>query len=140
MIIWAVQGHTANAAKDSIRILIVDDDEDITTTLRRGLEKHGYSVDSFNDAKLAFSAFKPNVYSQVLLDIRMPGMNGFDLAHKIWSVDEKAQICLSAFEIFDSEASKVFTSLKTKCFIKKPISTHALVQHVASHMRSANNA
>lgn len=113
----------------------MDDDEDITVTLRRGLEKHGYSVDAFNDAQLAFSAFKPDVYSQLLLDIKMPGMNGFDLAHKIWSVDENAQICfLSAFEIFESEALKVFTSLKTKCFIKKPITAREIDEHIKKHV------
>jgi DNA-binding response OmpR family regulator len=120
------------------RILLVDDERDITSILAQGLELHGFKIDSYNDAKTVLDNFRPEQYDQIILDIRMPGMNGFDLARQIWQVDPAAQICfLSAFEIFEDEASKVFRDFNTKCFIKKPITTKNLADHIESlHLKT----
>jgi DNA-binding response OmpR family regulator len=40
--------------------------------MKMGLEKHGFSVDAFNDPKMALSHFKPNYYDAIVLDVRMP--------------------------------------------------------------------
>jgi DNA-binding response OmpR family regulator len=65
------------------RILLVDDDVDITTSLKIGLEDNGFVVDTFNDPLLALSNFKPAIYDFLLFDIRMPQLGGFDLYDKI---------------------------------------------------------
>ena len=65
------------------KILIVDDEPDITSTFDMILEMNGFEVDSYNDPLLALSNFKPNSYGLALLDIRMPKMNGFELYKKI---------------------------------------------------------
>jgi two-component system, OmpR family, response regulator ChvI len=65
------------------RILLVDDDVDITTSLKIGLEDNGFVVDTFNDPLLALSNFKPGIYDLLLFDIRMPQLSGFDLYDKI---------------------------------------------------------
>jgi DNA-binding response OmpR family regulator len=76
------------------------DEEDITTLMKKGLEIHGFNVETFNDPKQALSQFKPKYYDAIVLDVRMNGMNGFELAKQIWAKDENARICfLSAFEI-----------------------------------------
>lgn len=68
----------------------------------------------------------------------MPEKTGFDLARDIWQLDEKAQVCfLSAFEIYEDEAKKIFKSLKTHCFVKKPILPSALIAHVEKHFVKA---
>jgi PleD family two-component response regulator len=54
------------------KILIVDDEQDITSTFDMILEMNGFEVDSYNDPLLALSNFKPNSYGLALLDIRMP--------------------------------------------------------------------
>ncbi|HEX5920645.1 MAG TPA: response regulator [Nitrososphaeraceae archaeon] len=63
------------------KILIVDDEPDITSSLGKGLEQGGYDVQVFNDPLVALSNFKPNVYDY--LDIKMPNMTGFELYHKL---------------------------------------------------------
>jgi DNA-binding response OmpR family regulator len=127
------QNLTTTANKP--RILLVDDEQDILHVLKQGLETSGYSVDSFGDPKKALSDFKPEYYHAILLDIRMPNVNGFELARAIWQQDEKAQICfLTAFEIYEQEAKMVFKDFKTHCFVRKPISAKVLAQHVQKHL------
>jgi DNA-binding response OmpR family regulator len=120
----------------SSRILLVDDEEDITYTLKRGLENEGFEVDAFNKPEEALSQFKQGQYDDIILDIKMPGMDGFQLAREIWKIDNNANICfLTAFEIFEEEAKKVFPSLNGHCFIKKPIGIEDLVNHIRSHLQ-----
>jgi len=126
-----------SATSDKLKVLLVDDEEDITSVLKLGLKLHGIEVDAFNDPVLAFSQYKPNYYDLIVLDIRMPTVDGFKLARQIWANDEKARICFfSAFEINDSEARKVFTSFKTYCFIKKPLTPADLAAHIHAHFVS----
>jgi len=54
------------------RILVVDDDPDITLTFRIGLEKNGFVVTVFNDPLKALSTFRAGLYDLLLLDVRMP--------------------------------------------------------------------
>ena len=54
------------------RILVVDNEPDITLTLQLGLEVGGFDVDAFTDPDLALKSFKPNFYDLVLIDIMMP--------------------------------------------------------------------
>jgi CheY-like chemotaxis protein len=61
----------------SKRILVVDDEPDITLTLQVCLEPLGYEVHSYNDSVLALENFKAGMYDLVILDIRMPIMNGY---------------------------------------------------------------
>ena len=125
----------SDLSKTSHKILLVDDEPDITGILKLGLEKAGYQVDTYNDPVQASAHFKPDYYNLIILDIRMPVMNGFQLAREIWAKDPNAQVCfLSSFEIYQEEAKKVFANLKSDCFIKKPILPSALAEHIAKHV------
>ena len=89
------------------RVMIVDDEQDITTIFKIGLENNQFIVTTFNDPVEALSRFKPGLYDLMILDIRMPGMNGFQLYHKIRHIDDKVKVCfLTAFEEA-AEISKV---------------------------------
>ncbi|MGA7692731.1 MAG: response regulator [Nitrososphaeraceae archaeon] len=72
---------------------VVDDELDITLTLKSVLEQSGFNVDLFNDPLLALQNFKTNFYDLIILDIKMPKMNGFDLYEKIKMVDNKVKVC-----------------------------------------------
>jgi DNA-binding response OmpR family regulator len=103
--------------------------------MRYGLRKFGFEADTFNDPRIALSQFKPNFYSAIILDVRMPGMTGFELARKIWAKDAKARICFfSAFEIYENEAKKTFVDFQTHCFIKKPVLPSELAKHIEAHL------
>ncbi|MGC2563297.1 MAG: response regulator, partial [Nitrososphaeraceae archaeon] len=65
------------------QVLVVDDELDITLTLKSVLENSGFDVDLFNDPLVALQNFKTNFYDLIILDIKMPKMNGFDLYEKI---------------------------------------------------------
>ena len=66
------------------RVLIVDDEMDITLSFSLAIEDSGlYEVDTYNDPLVALSNFRPNSYDLLLLDVRMPGMNGFELYDEI---------------------------------------------------------
>jgi DNA-binding response OmpR family regulator len=120
------------------RILLVDDERDIVSVMKTGLENRGYFVDGYTGPQTALENFKPNFYDHVILDIRMPDMNGFDLARQIWAKDPNANVCfLSAFEIYADESDKVFKDFNTRCFMKKPITASNLVEHLEKHQARA---
>jgi DNA-binding response OmpR family regulator len=89
------------------------------------LEESGlFQVDTFHDAKSALYIFRPDLYDLALLDIRMPGMNGFQLCRKLREMDNKLKICfLTATELlhFRDTDSDVINDLGTDCFVTKPV-------------------
>jgi DNA-binding response OmpR family regulator len=123
----------------SKRILIVDDEKDITDTFKIALEQQqeGFEVITYNDPDLALSQFKENWFDLILLDIRMPKMTGFELYRRLNEIDSKPKVCfITAFDIYYDEFKKVFPSLEVKCFLRKPISTSDLVEQVKLQFRT----
>ena len=106
----------------SRKILIVDDEPDITSTFDMILQMNGFEVTSYNDPLLALSNFKPDLYGLALIDIRMPKMNGFELYKKIKDIDNRIQACfITAFEDYREEFKESFPELEeAKYFIRKP--------------------
>jgi DNA-binding response OmpR family regulator len=68
-------------------ILTVDDDEDLTNLYETFLKYDGYKVDSFTDPIDALSSFQKDVYDLVLLDLKMPKMNGIKLSQELKNID-----------------------------------------------------
>jgi DNA-binding NtrC family response regulator len=126
----ASQLHSKNPRK----ILIVDDEPDITSSFDMILQMNGFEVDAFNDPILALSSFKPNVYGLALLDIRMPKMNGFQLYNQIKDIDKNMEVCfITAYEDYREEFKEAFPELEeAKYFIRKPKAIEDLVKHVAT--------
>jgi len=123
--------------KNKIRILIVDDEDDITFSFKRILEIHGFEVDAFNDSSLALSKFKTNYYDIALLDIKMPNLDGFDLYKKIKEMDNNIRICfLTASEAYYQQfRKKDFYELSRDLFIQKPIELEELLKRIDDLMK-----
>ena len=120
------------------RIAVVDDEVDITAVLKKGLEHHGFAVDIFNDPQAALASFKPGVYDLMIIDIRMPKLNGFDLYRELRKKDGGVKVCfLTAFEIYYEEFRKMFPTVDVRAFIRKPVSISSLVSQVNSTIESA---
>ena len=119
--------------KNNTKILIVDDEDDITLSFKRILEIHGFEVDAFNDSKLALSKFKVNYYDIALLDIKMPYIDGFDLYKKIKEMDDNIKICfLTASEAYYQKfREKDYHELSRDLFIQKPIELEELLKRIA---------
>ena len=116
------------------RIMIVDDENDIARLFAISLEQSGFIVDVFNDPLSALSNYKAGLYDLSLLDIRMPGMNGYELYQKIKDIDDKAQVCfITAYEESVSDFRRLFPNLEeVDCFVRKPVEMHNLVKIVKS--------
>jgi two-component system C4-dicarboxylate transport response regulator DctD len=125
---------TDNNTHKPRRILIVDDEPDIISVFKMVLEMNDFEVDAYNDPLLALSNFKQNAYGLVILDIRMPHINGFELYKKIRTIDDKVNVCfMTAFDDYRQEFKKSFPMLdELKCFIRKPNAIEDLVKHVAT--------
>ena len=75
------------------RILIVDDDEDTNNLFKLFLEYDGYKVDAFTDPIDALYSFRKDVYDLILLDLKMPKMNGMILYQKLKNIDPNLLFC-----------------------------------------------
>ena len=120
-------------------ILLIDDEPDVTYTIKKILEDNGLKVDSFNDPILALNYYKVNFYDLVILDIKMPKMDGFELYTKIREKEPKVKICfLTAIATFNEEFRKIRLTLgKTineDYFIQKPINMEDLTKKLTSIM------
>lgn len=118
--------------KNNNRILVVDDEPDLTQVSTLALEYYGYKVDSFNDPQEALSKFKPGSYDLIILDIKMPKMDGFELYHEIKKKDNNAKVCfLTASELYYEEFRKEeYCALDRNLFIQKPIDNEDLVKEI----------
>jgi len=142
-------GNNNNKDDDNNRILLVDDEVDITIVYTMGLQDNGFKVDAFNDPLQALSDFKSDIYSLVLIDYKMPKMNGFELYQEIRKVDTRVKICfITAFDIYHGEIKKgLLNDLNTlhqdkeerpdaECFIQKPIDIDELVKRIKVELNS----
>jgi DNA-binding response OmpR family regulator len=114
------------------KILIVDDEPDLTQVSTLALEFHGFKVDSFNDPQEALSKYAPGLYDLVILDVKMPKMSGFELYHEIKKKDNNANVCfLTASELYYEEFRKgKYCALDKNLFIQKPIENVELVKEI----------
>lgn len=115
----------------AIRILIVDDEPDLTSAMKIGLSGEEYLVDVANDPQEVLKNYSPNSYDLLILDIRMPKMDGFQLFKEIRKIDRKVKVCyLTAFEVYYEEFKKAFPDVDISHFIRKPISMSDLVLQI----------
>jgi CheY-like chemotaxis protein len=124
------------------KILVVDDEPDNTSIFTMSLEDVGFEVDAFTDPLLALSKFKSDhkKYDLLILDIKMPDMNGFELYEEIRKIDNKVKTCfLTAYgEGYTEEFGRRFSSSTNVSFIRKPIRVDDLVKKVNEMMMMVN--
>ena len=117
------------------RILVVDDEPDVTFTLKKGLENSRlFEVNTFNDPELVLSNFKPGFYDFLLIDIRMPNMSGYDLYDKMKNIDNKVKACfISAYEINYRALREQFPLIEMECYAK-PIEIDDLIRRINAEL------
>jgi two-component system, OmpR family, response regulator ChvI len=127
------------------RILLVDDEPDITISISAVLESNDIEVTSYNDPVLALSSFKPHHYDLVLLDVKMPRIDGFELYNEIKKIDNRTKVCFitaadkNNYEGLEGpeqqsedykEKLQPYCELKKDMFLQKPISNDDLVNEI----------
>ena len=119
------------------KILLVDDEPDVLYTIKNILEDNGFQVDTFNDPIISLKSYTIDYYNLVILDIKMPKMDGFELYTKIREKDPKVKICfLTASEMYYEKFRKTRSEfgriIGGDCFIQKPIKNEDLVKKLTA--------
>lgn len=114
------------------RIMVVDEEPDLTLFYRMSLEYYGFEVETYDEPKQALSSFKPNYYDLVILDIKMPDMDGFQLYREIKGIDPNVKACfLTASELYYKEfRTKEYDALDKELFLSKPIGNEELIKEI----------
>ena len=135
-------------APNSHYILIVDDEPDILSIVRRVLEEYGFNVCCFTKPNIALEHYRisPNNHSLVISDLRMPNINGLEFLRKVREInsDTKVFLTTSNFEMSDlglllfpnSNLSSSLNNFIIDEFIQKPFSIEQLIVLIRKHARS----
>jgi DNA-binding response OmpR family regulator len=126
------------------KILIIDDEPDITVTFKLGIESSNNShnndsknieVYTYNDPLVALSEFKPDFYDLLLVDIDLPNLNGFELCEKILEIDINVRVCfMTSGEINQEALREIYPTLSLGCFLKKPVTIDYLVKRIKAEL------
>ncbi|MFL6310064.1 MAG: response regulator [Nitrososphaera sp.] len=125
------------------KILIVDDEPDVTFTIKVILTSNGYEVDAFEDTEEALANFRKEAYFLAFLDIKMPKMNGFDLYKKLLEIDKQLKVCfLTALGEFDDyykqyKKEDVAPVWGIRHIVRKPIDNSKLLEEVLTMSNTA---
>ncbi|MBM7581665.1 DNA-binding response OmpR family regulator [Caldicoprobacter guelmensis] len=115
------------------RIMVVDDDPNICQLIRLYLEKEGYHVEQYLDGISSIEAFKNNPPNLVILDIMLPGMDGWEVCKEIRKISDIPIIMLTAKgETFDKVLG---LELGADDYIVKPFDPKELVARVKAVLR-----
>jgi DNA-binding response OmpR family regulator len=122
--------------KKKKKVMVVDDELDLSLLLKTLLEENNFKVDWYTDPVLALNKFKRNFYDLLLLDIKMPKMNGFELYRELKKIEKRVKVCfLTALtELYEYDKFKEEVSPKEdeRYFIPKPIENEDLIKRVNS--------
>ena len=126
------QEELRNQTRRKKRILLVDDEPDVCLVYQIVLEDAGYQCTSYTDPVKALQEFKPYFYDLILLDIKMPVLNGFELCKKIIELDRTVHIVFitASEEYYEQFRSQHFPELGKINYIQKPIGNDELVEIV----------
>jgi CheY-like chemotaxis protein len=94
---------TASVYDKKNKILLVEDEPDIAYLVRTRLKRDGFEVDGYTNPIFALQNFKSGLYQLLILDIKMPNMNGIELFNRMNKEDDKVRVCFfSASELLNS--------------------------------------
>ena len=103
------------------KIMIIDDDKDITNLFAIFLEYNGYIIDAYTNPVEALNSFRKNSHDLIILDLKMPKMDGMTLYHKIKEIDNNVIICFTTADINYIEESRKGIIDIDKIVLYKPV-------------------
>jgi response regulator RpfG family c-di-GMP phosphodiesterase len=128
-----------NHSTNSYSILLIDDEVDILSVIKRPLQEYGFDICSFTKPAIALEHYKTNsnTHHLVISDLQMPNMNGFEFVRKVKEINSNVKVFLmTCYEISDLQLQ--INSLSTKLlvdeFILKPFSIENMFKLINKHM------
>ena len=123
--------------------IVVDDEQDIRNSIQQVLIKRGFEVETAESGKHALDDIvrareKGLEYGMAILDIRMPGMDGFELFKRISQVSPNTKMLfITAFEYSQEDVAKMVSSGKVKV-LRKPFKRADLLQSITDETAPKN--
>ncbi|MHA1369710.1 MAG: response regulator [Promethearchaeota archaeon] len=102
------------------KVLVVDDDSGMTETISDILEDSGFRVSYSNDGYHAIEMIRNNDFDAVILDLRMPNINGLDALIKIKKIKPKTNVLIMTAYAMDARESEIFEA-GAKAILYKPL-------------------
>ena len=119
----------------------MDDEQDIGQSIKIVLSQYGFHVNHYADPLESLKDFRPDYYDLVILDIKMPKINGFELYEKFRTKDKNIKVlfltALGDVEAYDTQSSKAYPLMGERHFAKKPITNSELLEQIYSIIQSA---
>jgi DNA-binding response OmpR family regulator len=117
-------------------ILVVDDDAQVADVLRLGLEQHGFAVVVAHDGPSALDLMQSQQFELVILDVRMPGMNGFAVLHGMrgWAARPRIMVLSGDGSAAEQQRARVAGA---DSYHLKPFRVLDVVQRVQSLLQPA---
>ncbi|HEU4443603.1 MAG TPA: response regulator [Nitrososphaeraceae archaeon] len=131
---------TTGEKKTKAKILVVDDDPEITESFGLVLKDSGlYQFVKHTDPNVVLSDLKPGDYDLVLLDIKMPDVDSFELHDKIKRINSNLKVCFIG--TYDNEESykalrNEFPLLEADCFMSKEVTIKDLIRRINTQLES----
>lgn len=120
---------------DKTKIALIDDNENILTSLTITLEHEGFEVSTFTNGSYALEDFKEEIPNLIILDIKMPDMDGFEVLRNLRQFSNVPVIFLTSK---DEEIDELLAlKMGADDFIKKPFSQNLLLERIKSVLRRA---
>lgn len=121
--------------KNQIKILVVDDEINIVEFIKMGLESEGFSVHSAfdgNEAVLLAKELEPQI---IILDIMLPGMNGYEVCYEIKKYMKSSIIMLTAKDDIDERVKGL--NIGADDYMVKPFSFKELLARINARLRDS---
>ncbi|MGN6351135.1 MAG: response regulator transcription factor [Candidatus Nitrosocosmicus sp.] len=119
------------------RVLLVEDDLDVLFTYKLALDSENFNVDAFSDPRIALRSFAehPNSYYDiVVLDIRMPNLNGLQLFYRLKAIDMNIRILFVSALDAAEELTSILPGIKFDDVIRKPVNIDHMINKIKSEI------
>ena len=120
--------------KEKVNIYVVDDDEPVRQALSRLLRSYGFQVMTFSSAQEFLDSVSPDAQGCLILDVKMPGMNGLELQEKLNSLGWKLPIIfITAYE--NPQDRKKALDNNAVAYLQKPLNDKDLLNAIQTSCR-----
>ena len=121
------------ASRDRIQILVADDDAAIRTIISRTLDVHGFDVVVCRDGSEALQAFEASEPALVILDVRMPRIDGLAVCRELRAVSDVPIVMLTGLE--DEATAAAALDIGADDYVRKPFGVNELVARIRAILR-----